>query len=191
MLDHEEDDVVREVQDIDDVIPSPWEFIIIHHTEAPSGRRWDGEVSDQHYGEFIDTYHRVNNGWRCMGYHFLIETDGTIQASERWPAWGESWFPQEFVGAHCIPRNRDGIGIGMVGNFDKFHPTLPQYMSLFNLTKRLMVAYAIPPENIQPHRDYSIKTCPGKNLGTTWFDRFRNSLTEQESYWKIGCAYDG
>ena len=40
--------------------------------------------------EDINRYHR-SLGWKCCGYHYVIPTDGTIEAGR----------PEELVGAHC------------------------------------------------------------------------------------------
>ena len=49
--------------------------------------------------EDIDRYHR-SLGWKCCGYHYVIPTDGTIEAGR----------PEELVGAHCKHHNSHSIG---------------------------------------------------------------------------------
>ena len=55
----------------------------------------------------LDRYHR-SLGWKCCGYHFVIPTDGTIEAGR----------PLEMQGAHCAHHNRHSIGICYIGGLD-------------------------------------------------------------------------
>ena len=57
--------------------------------------------------EDIDRYHR-SLGWKCCGYHYVIPTDGTIEAGR----------PEELVGAHCKHHNSHSIGICYIGGLD-------------------------------------------------------------------------
>ncbi len=52
----------------------------------------------------IDRYHR-SLGWMGCGYHYVIPTDGTIEAGR----------PEEMVGAHCKNHNRHSIGVCYIG----------------------------------------------------------------------------
>ena len=52
----------------------------------------------------IDRYHR-SLGWIGCGYHYVIPTDGAIEAGR----------PEELVGAHCKHHNRHSIGVAYVG----------------------------------------------------------------------------
>ena len=57
--------------------------------------------------EDIDRYHR-SLGWKCCGYHYVIPTDGMIEAGR----------PEELVGAHCEHHNSHSIGICYIGGLD-------------------------------------------------------------------------
>lgn len=52
----------------------------------------------------IDRYH-CSLGWKGCGYHYVIPTDGTIEAGR----------PEEIVGAHCRNHNSHSIGVAYVG----------------------------------------------------------------------------
>lgn len=52
----------------------------------------------------IDRYHR-SLGWMGCGYHYVIPTDGSIEAGR----------PEEKVGAHCKNHNSHSIGVCYVG----------------------------------------------------------------------------
>lgn len=55
----------------------------------------------------IDSYHR-SLGWKGCGYHWVIPTDGTIEAGR----------PEAQTGAHCVRHNRHSIGVCYVGGLD-------------------------------------------------------------------------
>ena len=76
--------------------------IIVHCTATPEGRKVT--VAD------VDRWHRAR-GWSGIGYHYLIELDGTIRKGR----------PVERRGAHCREggHNRHSIGVCYVGGLAK------------------------------------------------------------------------
>lgn len=52
----------------------------------------------------IDRYHRSLD-WLGCGYHYVIPTDGTIEAGR----------PEEMIGAYCKNHNRHSIGVCYIG----------------------------------------------------------------------------
>lgn len=141
-----------------------WGYIIIHH-------------SDSDIGSFskIDKWHR-DKGWEGCGYDFVIDNgtcgapDGRIEMSPRWR--------EQRTGAHTrlsaafartkgiAPNyyNENGIGVVLVGNFDKEHPTPRQMRSLALLVKSLMNACNIPENRITTHGGVDQTRCPGRNF---------------------------
>ena len=71
-------------------------LIIVHCTANKAGSAL--RMAD------IDRYHR-SLGWQGCGYHYVIPTDGIIEAGR----------PEEVVGAHCKHHNRHSIGVAYVG----------------------------------------------------------------------------
>jgi N-acetyl-anhydromuramyl-L-alanine amidase AmpD len=67
-------------------------------------------------------------------------------------------------GAHTLGMNDKAIGICCVGNFDVQTPTETMLARLVPLLRWLMDVYGIPAKNVMGHRDYSPKSCPGKNF---------------------------
>jgi hypothetical protein len=130
-----------------------WTWIIIHH-------------SDSSYGSaaIIDKWHRAR-GFDELGYHFVIGNgtnsgDGQIEVGPRWPI--QKW------GAHDNALdnryNTNGIGICLVGDFNKTHPTPKQLRSLTRLVVYLMRKYDIPPDRVLGHGQTKVTQCPGKYL---------------------------
>jgi hypothetical protein len=135
------------------VAANKWNWIIIHH-------------SDSDYGSaaIIDQWHRAR-GFDELGYHFVIGNgtnsgDGQIEVGPRWTK--QKW------GAHDNALdnryNTNGIGICLVGNFDKYHPTAAQQQSLIRLTAYLMKTYNVPADRVLGHGQTKTTDCPGRYL---------------------------
>lgn len=120
--------------------------VIIHHSAAPDSQR----VED------IARYHVEVNGWSAIGYHYIIERDGTIAMGR--PRWA--------VGAHAYGANFDSIGVCVLGNFN--NDTLDQIrmMSLCHVIAQCIHDYDLDPDDdVIPHRDVAGDTsCPGINI---------------------------
>ena len=124
------------------------EYIIVH-TAALKGDDYD--IRD------IDHYHRVERGWRMVGYHYFICKDGIVQKGR----------PDDMVGAHCRDKgmNRRSIGVCLQGHGDYEHWTDRQWDAFDNLCMRLQMEYGIKTDHVIGHRETgSNKTCPGKKI---------------------------
>lgn len=100
----------------------------------------------------IDAWHK-KLGWRCIGYHYVIRRDGTIEK-------GRS---EAQAGAHCSGRNKHSIGVCYEGGLDTNGSpadtrTDAQKASLLRLLKELKLRY--PSAKIRGHRDFANKACP-------------------------------
>ena len=104
----------------------------------------------------IDRYHR-SLGWKGCGYHYVIPTDGTIEAGRA----------EERIGAHCRNHNRHSIGVCYIGGLaaDGVTPkdtrTRAQKLALKRLLKDLHQRY--PKALILGHCDLEPMKpdCPG------------------------------
>ncbi|ATS93369.1 amidase [Ralstonia phage DU_RP_I] len=104
----------------------------------------------------IDRWHR-KQGWRCIGYHFVIRRDGTIEEGR----------DADVIGAHVEGHNENSLGICLAGgvsekdvNVAKNNFTPEQFASLQKLLTDLRAKY--PKAIIQGHRDFPgvAKACP-------------------------------
>jgi N-acetyl-anhydromuramyl-L-alanine amidase AmpD len=128
-----------------------WTHIIIHHSATDTG-----------CAKSFDNYHRNVLKWSGgLGYHFVIGNgtgsgNGEIECGPRWKAQG--------VGSHAGVRyyNDHGIGICLVGNFEKERPTDKQIAATVELVAWLCREYDIKPENVEGHRDVKDTLCPGR-----------------------------
>lgn len=113
----------------------------------------------------IRRVHVDENGWRDIGYHYVIRRNGDIEEGR----------PVEQIGAHCKDHNAKSIGICLVGGLEKtcggktvpvanFEPE--QYKSLHLLLLRLRCDY--PGVSLHGHRDYANKDCPCFDVRRWW-----------------------
>ena len=112
-------------------------WIIIHHEAPPqvvNGDRFD----------IVDKYHK-SLGWKGIGYGYFIEKSGVVKQGRK----------DNESQAHTKAHNEDSIGVCLAGNFDLELPTDNQIKSLLSLVKEKMAQYAIPIENVVPHRYFA------------------------------------
>ena len=120
--------------------------IILHCTATPEGKDYDVET--------IRRWHVQGNGWRDIGYHYVIYRDGTIHLGR----------PLDQTGAHTSGHNASTIGIVYVGGCaadgktPKDTRTPAQKEALRTLCKVLCDTLDIT--KISGHRDYAAKACP-------------------------------
>lgn len=128
--------------------------IIIHCTATPEGR--DYTVAQ------IRDWHVKGNGWSDIGYHFVIDRNGTVHKGR----------PIEKIGAHTTGQNATSIGIAYIGgitNDGKKTPkdtrTPAQRVALVNLVKELKASFG---ENVtvHGHNEFAAKACPSFNVKT-------------------------
>jgi len=108
----------------------------------------------------IDSWHR-KNGWDKIGYHFVIlngwlskdlfddSADGLLET-------GRHFLEQ---GAHVKGRNRDSLGVCLIGEEGKYSRN--QLLALSNLIKGLKCKF--PEVEVKFHSDYNKDKpwCPG------------------------------
>jgi N-acetylmuramoyl-L-alanine amidase len=126
--------------------PADVKYIAIHCSATPGDR--DIGVKE------IDRMHR-ERGFRCIGYHFVVRRDGTVEAGRKLTE----------PGAHVENFNSSSIGICLVGGVDsKLKPeanfTNNQMAYLDVLLEKLRKQF--PNAVVQGHRDFPNvnKACP-------------------------------
>ena len=131
-----------------------WNSIVLHHTATEAG-----SVASIHANHL----QRTTGGkpWLGIGYHFVVGNgkgmpDGYIEPTFRWR--------NQLQGAHAGQKdhNQHGIGIALIGNFEKRPPTAAQLSSLRRLIVHLRSVYAIPANGLVGHSDIKATACPGK-----------------------------
>lgn len=124
-----------------------WSHLMIHHSAGPD----DGAAFD------IDRYrhhHVKKNGWRDLGYHFVVErVGGAYRAIAGRPLY--------VAGAHCPGMNNKAVGICLAGDFTAAPPPDGQLEEAARLAAGLCAALDIPVTSIVRHRDHRATECPG------------------------------
>ena len=101
----------------------------------------------------IDLWHKAQ-GWDCIGYHYVVRIDGTIEEGR----------PVERIGAHCKGHNAYSIGVCYVGGLasdgktPKDTRTPEQKAALLSLIRRLKSNYT--GATVYGHCDFAKKACP-------------------------------
>lgn len=116
--------------------------IAVHHSLTLSGS-----------AKAFATYHVNNNKWPGIGYHFVIEKDGTI-------IWCHDLEVRSY---HVGNSNRMAIGICLVGDFRKQDLLDTQLQPLLKLLKYLLRELNLTPADVRGHSefpDYGWKACP-------------------------------
>lgn len=109
----------------------------------------------------IKRWHTEERGWSDIGYHWVVELDGSLHAGR----------PEEISGAHCKGHNSSSIGICYVGGSDsegnsKDTRTEGQRDALVALIKEILDRY--PDAEVFGHRDFSTKACPSFDAKTEY-----------------------
>ncbi len=119
-----------------------WKFIIIHHSATSFGS-----------AKAFHKYHK-KMGYGGLAYHFVIGNgrgagNGEVQVGFRWK--------YQIAGTHATVNawyhNVFGIGICLVGNFQKYRPTGKQIKAVIKLVRKLSRMYNISYKNVMGHGD--------------------------------------
>jgi hypothetical protein len=143
-----------------------WTSIVVHHS-----------ASDKSSPQSMHLYHLTQRGWKHgLGYHFVVGNgigypEGQVFVGSRWK--------RQLTGAHCRSRrgsffgawrpdnyfNEHGVGVCLIGNFEKSRPTERQLRALAELLAFLCDAGGISPNRIYGHGEVTGRTlCPGKHV---------------------------
>ena len=127
----------------------------IVHCTATRPEWWAGKRTSEKVRE-IKRWHVEDRGWSDIGYHYLIDRDGTVATGR----------PMERNGAHVQGHNTGTIGISLFGGFgssenDAFEEnfTPEQDAALRKLLDDLKARYGFT--KVTGHNQYAAKACPG------------------------------
>jgi N-acetylmuramoyl-L-alanine amidase-like protein len=146
-----------------------WKFIIVHNSGTRQGN-----------ARAFDYYHRkirrMRNG---LAYHFVIgngtsSRNGQIEIGDRWR--------RQINGGHVHSdyMNNIGLGICLVGDFNRDQPTRAQLEACEELIRYLQERCGKSDGRsliVRPHREVNpprwATDCPGDAFPYVWFGRFR------------------
>lgn len=123
--------------------------VILHCTASKNGQEYPIEKIRQD--------HIQNRGFSDVGYHLVIQPDGSMENGRSLNA----------PGAHCEGENHDSIGIALVGT-DRF--TKAQFESLRRYLDGVYLVYSIGRWDLCCHYEFDSakkqgKTCPNMSIG--------------------------
>lgn len=142
-----------------------WRYIVLHHSGIEDGN-----------AKAYDAGHRRRGMEHGLAYHFVIGNgrdsgEGEIEIGPRWT--------KQLRGGHVRSTevNNTGIGICLVGNFEKRRPSARQLESAFALVDWLRAGQVSPKHKVTVHRwvDRNHTVCPGRNFPFTTLKRRYNS----------------
>ena len=104
--------------------------LIVHCSATPEGKDIKTET--------IRDWHVSGNHWKDIGYHYVIELDGSIHKGR----------DESVIGAHCSGQNANSIGICYIGGVDKsfFEPVLSK--------KKKVIGYIFVTKSILPKHSF-------------------------------------
>ncbi len=133
---------------------SKWKYIVAHHSATAQG---SAKSFDR-----VDRRHGMKNG---LAYHFVIGNgkgtgDGVIEVGDRWR--------RQLHGGHVSKWefNNHGIGICLVGNFEKTRPTPKQLESFEQLVTYLGGSLLKKKYKFYVHKEVNATLCPGRYFPT-------------------------
>lgn len=159
---------------------------IIVHTAAVRPDWMAGRTVDDKVKE-IRLWHTRDNGWSDIGYHYVIDRDGTVGTGR----------PLAKAGAHTRGRNSNTVGVCLVGgrggsendNFSD-HYTKAQEVALRNLISSLKQTYPSI-KTVSGHNQYAAKACPCFNVPNWYADKPNRTFKLQSSTIQAGSLATG
>ena len=144
----------------------------VHHTAGSSPASSEESAAIL---RAIQVYHVKSNGWKDIGYNFLVDPFG--QAFEG----RAGGMQRNVIGAHVLGFNTGSVGVSLLGNFQKQDPTPEALAALAELLAwRMDIGHVDPLSQVgyfsggtvhtlravSGHRDANSTACPGQRLYT-------------------------
>jgi len=150
------------------------EWLILHCSDTEDGPEANWDAIRRYHMTAEEDGGPKGGPWEDVAYHFGIELVGGEYVIRR----GR---PVQMVGSHCLAegRNRDSIGVCVVGRFDTQAPSFRLQAVVAGLIATLCLIYGIAPERVKGHREFEhAKTCPG----TAWPLEVTRELVRMKLY---------
>jgi len=127
-------------------VSRPIDKLIVHCSYTPPSMDIGADT--------IRDWHVNGEGWRDIGYHYVIRRDGAVEKGRQ----------DAVSGAHTYGHNNDSLGVCLVGgkaendqradcNF-----SAAQFMALVQLIRQLRQQH--PDIQVYGHRDFANRACP-------------------------------
>lgn len=112
----------------------------------------------------IERYHREGRRWAAIGYHWLVDRDGTIFEGR----------PAALQGAHVSGANSNNLGITCIGDFDDGLPPQRQLAAMASFLENRRRHYGVAKARVFGHRDLGPTICPGRAL-QRWLNAWKRA----------------
>jgi N-acetyl-anhydromuramyl-L-alanine amidase AmpD len=139
--------------------PRRWNYIVIHHS--------GGEYGNIRFLRKVHRERQKNDPVDAIPYHYIVGNGNGMAEGEIASDWRNEYM---LWGAHLSSRNTyknfTGIGICLIGNFERHEVPEKQFLVVVSLTKSLILKYDIPYQNVSGHGHTKGEhtRCPGKNF---------------------------
>jgi hypothetical protein len=141
----------------------------LHHSAGPNEEPGAEQEEVQRFAAVVRSFyehHTKSNGWKDIGYHFVISRGGLIFEARNGSgkALIDGLIP---VGAHCPGKNATHVGICLEGNYQiAQHLPSSLWESLVRLMARLSIAgrFELSRSTVILHRDVVSTVCPGDTV---------------------------
>ncbi|MEM7262034.1 MAG: N-acetylmuramoyl-L-alanine amidase [Planctomycetota bacterium] len=136
--------------------------ITIHHTGEEYALTVGSDREVKAYLRRLQKYVQNEKRWADIGYHYLVDPRGVVWEGR----------PANKQGAHAgnPTLNRGNVGVALIGNFDRVHPTSKQLEALSSLLVKLCKQHKVPLNRVYTHSERRLEggladtACPGKHL---------------------------
>ena len=113
----------------------------------------------------IRRWHTQERGWSDIGYHLIIDRDGTVAQGR----------PMERTGAHTLGENVGSIGICLIGGRggtanDDFLTNFTEEQEEALHTTNGLLKRQYGNVLLYGHNEYAAKACPCFNVVQWWYD---------------------
>ena len=130
----------------EDSLRDSYQTLIVHHSSFYEA---DGLATLRE----VQRLHREERMWADIGYHFLIDIDGTIYEGRELAA----------RGVHTGGYNTGSVGVCLLGDFRFVAPAAAQWEGTVSLGRWLVAELAV--SHLAGHRQFNASTeCPGAAL---------------------------
>lgn len=133
-----------------DLDPAKVRWIFVHTEGSPDGTHGTARSINQYHASPAPK----GRGWSGIGYHLVIEKDGSIVAGR----------PLTKQGAHVEHVNDESVGVCVTGNGD-FHPFSPaQHAALVPALAALCRRFKLGADRVLGHREVNMLVEAGRAL---------------------------
>ena len=127
-------------------------YITLHH----GGVSFSEHDDPVEYLRNLQSWSRTDRDWIDIPYHYLIDPGGNVYEGRDIRYAGDTNTDYDPTG-HAL--------VCVLGNFGEVKPNEHQLRAVIDLFTWICKTYAIPPETLKGHKDYTDETvCPGDNL---------------------------